>query len=505
MAETTGIKFGTTNIAPETLLNVIRNEQSTQYQKAIPVASAKSINATISAITSNPNHYDSFYTSLTKFARQAFINVHYVDPIDEVFNQGKLEWGSSVENTIIGLVPERVFDYDAAQEVFEIVKPDMSSLYSEVNRRSKYKITIAKQQSRMVLINNGLDSLVDKVFGTLQTSMERDNTKYSKALLHKAYLDRDMVFKTVKLDENGDVDYTALAIQLRETFENIKWLDTGATQRYNVFGAEINTPAEDVLTILSNKAVANMDVKVMASAFNVDSANLFGEKLHLNHFEDDNIVAMMLDKNFIQIYDYLQSSTSFDNPETLTDTNFLHVWKLYTIVKFYNAIVFVKYLDADFSEFSRLIPTTAGKNVIAVGSKTEAIDFMPLYPVELQAALKAHPGSRASVKISMELNTKDKTAGPTVTLYQGDKVIADGITNGTTKTAEFTDPNLNDVRLVFTPKPAKGATDGMGVDYQGEVQFEVTILNGTSDSQKVVIQPSKFSTIVATHSTDKGY
>ena len=42
-------------------------------------------------------------------------------------------------------------------------------------------------------------------------------------------------------------------------------------------------------------------------------------------------------------------------------------------------------------------------------------------------------------------------------------------------------------------------------DYQGEVQFEVTILNGTGATEKVVIQPSKFSTIVATHSTDKGY
>ena len=505
MADNTGIKLGNTTVAPETLLNVIRNEQSTQYQKAIPVASASSINATVSAITSNPNHYDAFYTSLTKFARQAFVNVHYVDPLDEVFNQGKLEWGSSVENTIIGLVPERVFDYDAAQEVFEIVKPDMSSLYSEVNRRSKYKITTAKQQARMVLINNGLQSLVDKIFGTLRTSMERDNTKYSKALLYKAYLDRDMVFKKVKLDENGEVDYKAFTVQARETYENIKWLDTSATQRYNVFGAEINTPAEDVLTILSNKTVANIDVNVMAAAFNIDRASLFGERLHLNHFEDDNIVAMMIDKNFIQIYDYLQSSTSFDNPETLTETNFLHVWKLYTIVKFYNAIVFVKHLDADFSEFSRLIPTTAGKNVIAVGSKTEVINFMPLYPVELQEALSANPDSRASVKISMELNTKDKNAGPTVTLYQGDDIIADGIKNGVEKTATFTDPNLNDVRLVFTPQPAKGATDGMGVDYQGEVQFEVTILNGTGATEKVVIQPSKFSTIVATHSTDKGY
>ena len=243
MADNTGIQVGNTTIAPETLLNVIRNEQSTQYQKAIPVASASSINATLSAITSNPNHYDAFYTSFTKFARQAFVSAHYVDPLDEVFNQGKLEWGSSVENTIIGLVPERVFDYDAAQEVFEIVKPDMSSLYSEVNRRSKYKVTIAKQQARMILINNGLQALRDKIFGILETSMQRDNTKYAKALLYKAYLDRDMVFKTVKLDENGEVDYKAHAIQLRETFENIIWLDTYSGHLYNVLVAEIITPA----------------------------------------------------------------------------------------------------------------------------------------------------------------------------------------------------------------------------------------------------------------------
>lgn len=149
--------------------------------------------------------------------------------------------------------------------------------------------------------------------------------------------------------------------------------------------------------------------------------------------------------------------------------------------------MFVKHLDPDFSEFSRLIPTTAGKNVIAVGSKTEVINFMPLYPVELQEALSANPDSRASVKISMELNTKDKNAGPTVTLYQGDDIIADGIKNGVEKTATFTyydNPNLNDMRLVFTPQPAKVATDGMGVDYQGEVKFEVTILNGEGETRE---------------------
>lgn len=47
----------------------------------------------------------------------------------------------------------------------------------------------------MILINNGLQALWDKINGTLETSMERDNTKYSKASLYKAYLDRDMVFK----------------------------------------------------------------------------------------------------------------------------------------------------------------------------------------------------------------------------------------------------------------------------------------------------------------------
>lgn len=500
------IQFGNTQITPETLLNVIRNEQSPQYQKGVPIASANSINATISAITSNPNHFDAFYASLTKFARQAFVSVHYVDPLDEVFNQGKLEWGSSVENTIIGLVPERVFDYDAAQEVFEIVKPNMSSLYAEVNRRSKYKLTFAKQQARMILLNNGIGALYDRIEGTLRTSMERDNTRYVKAMIHKAYLDRDMVFKTVKLDEHGEVDYQALAIQLRETFENFKWLDTSSKQRYNVFGAEINTPAEDVLTILSNKAVANMDVKVMASAFNVDSTRLFGEKLHLNHFEDDNIVAMMIDRNFIQIYDYLQSSTNFDNPETLTDTSFLHVWKLYTIVKFYNAVVFVKKLAPDFSEFSRLIPTTAGKNVIAIGSRPEVINFMPLYPEELQAVLKANPGAVANVEVSLELNTKDTKAGPTVALHQGDKVIVDGVTNssGSTKvkTGKFTDPSLKDVWLSFTPQSASGPTDGMGVDYQGAVNLKITV---ASASGTTLIQPSQFSTIVATHSTDKGY
>ena len=248
---------------------------------------------------------------------------------------------------------------------------------------------------KQILLNGSQTSPEDalnKITQNLYTSNERDNTKYAKRLLSRAIERGGVIFKEV-----GDVinDPTAMSkflAEIRADYSNIQWINPEPEDpKYNVMG--VDNPAQDVVTVVPNNYKAAIDVNTLAGAFNIGKTDLMGKVVNVNSLQNNNVVAMMMDPRFAQIYNVLDDGESFFNPETLISNEYLHIWKLYTYVKFFNCVVYVKKLP-DSNVFNQMYTQQSGSWITST-TKDSAVKMLPLYPDQVR-------GKKLTVSVSVD-------------------------------------------------------------------------------------------------------
>ena len=347
------INLGKHTITQSSLLDAIRNSASDRYQSSVPLANSADITRTVEAITGNQSNFSEFFNLITRIGRANIDAAYWRDPLDKEFNKGQLAEGDSVQNIIVGMAAEHAFSFDDAEKVFAVEKPDVSALYSTVNRHSKYKVSVSMPEARRILLGpDGVENLYNRIMESLRSGAERDNTKATKDVINRAVDNGVPFFVPVKM-AGDQPDYKDLVKKMRYYYVMMCYVDN--PDKYNAAGMENPTQQQNVNVLLPALTQANVDVDVLANAFNMDKATFIGKQIPVNALNNSDVLGLMLDNNFLQIYDQLDQSASIFNPEILAEQNFLHVWKSYSYVKFYNAIAFVKegspLLDYNFTKF----------------------------------------------------------------------------------------------------------------------------------------------------------
>ena len=99
--------------------------------------------------------------------------------------------------------------------------------------------------------------------------------------------------------------------------------------------------SEQVL-ILDTATDTSVSVDVLASLFNMSVAEFNDtKKVVIDTFPDVKIRAALVDEAFFQIYDDLITIKSFENPESLYNNYWLHVWQTHAYSILVNAVAFV--------------------------------------------------------------------------------------------------------------------------------------------------------------------
>lgn len=138
---------------------------------------------------------------------------------------------------------------------------------------------------------------------------------------------------------------------------------------YNIAGVSTFTRKEDQYLFINAKFDALVDVEVLAAAFNMDKAEFMGRRILVDSFgaldngrlamlfrDDptyrpisgteltllDSIPAVLVDRNFLMMYDNFQDFAEIYNGEGLYWNYWFHVWKTFSVSPFHNALVFVE-------------------------------------------------------------------------------------------------------------------------------------------------------------------
>lgn len=322
------------------VLNVIRQNATAVYQDRIPEATAENLHEVGDAILTYEAQANEFVNALVNRIGLVILNNRMATNPLAALKKGRLAVGETIEEIYIDVIKAQTYDPRAAQDtLFKRHLPNVSSVFHSVDSQLNYPLTISNEQLRKAFMS--YDSL-DRFIGGLVDSMYKSAT-----------LDEFIQMKQLISEWNNNGRFIVEPIapvtdaaSAREAMIKIKAVSDGMTifnNQMNYAGVWTSTPKDEQYLITTPDFNARMDVDVLAAAFHMDKAEFAGHVIvvdNIGDLGDDGIEAILVDKNWYQVYDYLRTFKTAYNGEGLYWNYFYHVWMVYSLSPFANAVAF---------------------------------------------------------------------------------------------------------------------------------------------------------------------
>lgn len=348
------------------ILNVIRNNATQNYKDYVPVATADadSIREIGAVIMDYPNLQNEFLSALVNRIGRVLITSKMYDNPWAMFKKGMLEFGETIEEIFVNIAKPYQFDPQVAEStVFKREIPDVRSAFHIMNYQKYYKSTIQNDQLRQAFLSwQGITDLIAKIVDAMYTGANYDEFQTMKYMLAKRILNGQLypvTIPTVQTDNMKSIVSTIKSVSNKFEFMSSK---------YNLAGVQTHTKKAEQYLLVNSKFDAEMDVEVLASAFNMDKAEFTGHRVLVDSFGDldierlnllfaddttyteigkadlqalDSIPAIIVDKDYFMIFDNFYNFTEQYNGEGLYWNYWYHVWKTFSISPFANNALFI--------------------------------------------------------------------------------------------------------------------------------------------------------------------
>lgn len=331
----------------QNVLNTILSNASADYLSRVPVATRDNITEVGSAIMSNSVTENEFLNALVnKIAMQIVHNKTFRNPL-AVLKKGSVPLGRNIEEIYTNPVTGTVYDPSGADLLARAI-PDVKTIYHTMNRQGKYKATVTKAQLMGAFRSYAdLEKLLNSIVNAIYSGDNYDEYMLIKQLFASAIAGGKL--KTV--DGFTLPSTTDTAKSLVKGIHTVALGMTSPSSNFNSY-YDINkdtdskpvitwTPLENQVLILRNDVAVNMDVEMLASAFNVSYVDFKQRTLQVDTFGDNpNVLAILCDESFVQVRDNLTQMEQFHNGEGLYDNWIYHHWQTYSLSLFANAVAF---------------------------------------------------------------------------------------------------------------------------------------------------------------------
>lgn len=343
------------------VLNAIRNSATENYRNNTnPVTNVNEFNELGVTLTQMPNLCNEFINTLWNKLIFAVVRYRsYTNPW-AMFKKGIVEMGEIIEE----IFPElcKVHDYNPERAESEMLKrelPEVKTAFHKINYQKMYKLTISQQDiSKAFTSVNAMDNFIETLIARMYDSVSLDEFETMRYMLARRILNGLLYVESIDTTDIKNSIAKIKATSNKATFMNTK---------YNLFGVNNHLPVSEQVIIVSADFDANVDVNVLAGAFNLPYADFLQRRILVDGFgnvNDDrleqlfgnedwytpltseekellnNIPCVLTSEQYFMIYDNLFVADSFTNPEGLYTNRWLHIWKLFSVSPFETAIVF---------------------------------------------------------------------------------------------------------------------------------------------------------------------
>lgn len=356
------IAVTTLNASTLDIINTIRANASAEYQSLVPqITQANEIPKVGEVLMGYPAMANQFLTALINRIAAVRIKSAVFNNAYSQLKKGYLEFGETVVEYFVSIAKAREFSAEKAESrEFKRTIPDVRAAMHIMNYRVQYPITIQNEDLGMAFTSiNGVEDMIARIVDSIYTAAEYDEFLLFKYLIIKGVTKGKM--RPVAFD---DSDIKNAAVTFRATSNELPFMST----KNNAAGVHTTTPKADQYIFMDAQFNAQYDVNVLASAFNMDKADFMGRLMLIDNFTEfdnerfdviransdmieevtaaelalmANVKAVLVDREWFQIYDNNTMFTETYVASGLYWNYFYHVWKTVSSSPFSNAVVFV--------------------------------------------------------------------------------------------------------------------------------------------------------------------
>lgn len=327
--------------------NFIRNNSTEAFVQTVPAATDDNIQ-TIANILFNDAYQpmlNEFVTNLiNRIALTIVRNKSYSNPLS-IFKKGSIPLGTDIQDifTNPAIAEKYEFSNTAMAKLLTITDPDTHVAYYRRNRQDLYTKTISREGLQGAFVSwEKFEDFITSITTSLYSGNYIDEFEYTKDLVNGAYVNNKVIVEKVT-EPTDETSSKAFLKKVRALYKKLSFPST----KYNAYskfsGAngliKTWTDPDRVVLIIKADAMAEVDVDALASAFNLDKANFLGRVIEVDEFDSPEIVGVICDESWLQIYDNIFRFDEFYNARVMAWNEYLHAWGTYAICPFANAVV----------------------------------------------------------------------------------------------------------------------------------------------------------------------
>jgi hypothetical protein len=322
------------------IINAIINSNPATFSQYSNLASAQDIATFGQSLEMSQTVQNAFVTSLVDRIGLVVVKRASLENPLKKFKKGQLPAGRSIEEIFTDITTEQKYNpSDAESTLFKRTIPNVKTLFHDLNRQGVYTQSISDEQlSTAFLSANAFENFISSIINAIYNSAEVDEYEYMKLIVDNYYAKG--FFKVVPISNPVDATTaTAFVKAVRSTVRKMT-LPNGSRD-FNSLAVRQRSAMEDMHLLIDADTEAEIDVDVLAKAFNMDRTTFLGNVTVIDGFASTGLKAVLVDKEFFMVYDKLQKLETVRNPKGLYWNYFYHVWQIMSASRFANAVAFV--------------------------------------------------------------------------------------------------------------------------------------------------------------------
>lgn len=369
-----------------TSLNRLREESvsgSSIYHQYIPIIDENtSISTLAEPILNVPAVANDFMSMLvnrivyTQFETKLFNN-----PL-KVLEGDRIPLGYAGQEIFTNPAKGRKYNVNDFAGLLHKYEADTKVQYMTLNSDLQYPVTVTRHDLKKAFTSwADLDRFIDQLSNSLYNGAYINEFRFTKNLVGSAYSYGGVKVQTVSAI-SSEATAKAFVKAVRNLFLGFQVPSTSynAWAQAGGYGDPITTWSnpEDIVILLRNDVRTEIDVDVLASAFNMDKATLMGNILAVDNFDviDDDgikrfdgsaILALIADKSWFKIKQQDMYLDEFYNPNNRTWQYYLNDTKMFQYSLFANAVCLATELPSisitDLAFTSDMVTTKVGTNI----------------------------------------------------------------------------------------------------------------------------------------------
>lgn len=352
-----------TETSNEQLLTQVREETANpMLRSTLAEMDLTDAPAVYNALSSMPSTMNALITELVnRCTMTQFFNKAFKNPLFMLHN-GLLEYGTSIQQIFVDRGEKKGFQAhfetngNSEKDLIGKRVPSANVDYIEKNFSYKYKVTTSEEQLKDAFLGkNGLGSMLANLILQQQNEVYIDEFKDMKGILLRETAENiegsgqlpigvvhqmavDTTIQPTAFVTVGD-SINTLAKKVKAYAGKLKF----PTSKYNLSHINTWSNREDLVFITDPDTLAEMDVDMLMTAFNVQKGEVPVRTIEIDEFptvKGAKIKGILMDKYLVQAWDTINTVRTFENGEGLYTNHFFHKQGIMASCKFAQCVVF---------------------------------------------------------------------------------------------------------------------------------------------------------------------